>query len=587
MPKLKNVPLFIKLFIPIFTLFILIGGILFVGKINSDKLIEAQNTIKVQGIEEMGKVNSILEQFQKLDGLFYNYLINQSTGNLQDGEKKMAALKEEAKKLDVELSGLLHEVKEEDAQKLLALQKAFKKSVIGEADDGVYDVAIQMMGMDVGFVLKGIGGYTQVYTDYVKALKELQAGIEEDVNILSRESEANIRSFQMYSLFGSIALSALILLSVVSIIILIVKSIKEISRVTGLLAEGRTDMDIALLERKDELGTIVESLKKFKENQLQVKRLTEEQERLKEEQEAQRKRDMQDLADSFDRQIGGLIDALSSASGKLSFTAETMRSIADHTSKASETVAASSEESSVNVNTVAAAMEEMSASSGEITVQITSARVKSNDTAANANTANETVRNLSNLVNNIGEVVEAIQDIAEQTNLLALNATIEAARAGEAGKGFAVVADEVKKLANETTKKTGEIGGRISDIQAATKNSVDAMERIITNIANIDESVTGVSAAVEEQNATNKEIVRSVSEASHGVQQVTEIIIDLQKGAQETGTSADSVLSAAREVAELSENLKISVNQFLEKIRNEGGDEASQGYGGDLRIAAE
>lgn len=95
------------------------------------------------------------------------------------------------------------------------------------------------------------------------------------------------------------------------------------------------------------------------------------------------------------------------------------------------------------------------------------------------------------------------------------------------------------------------------------------MGRIISNISEIDMSVTGVSAAVEEQNATTSEIVRSVSEASQGVQQVSQIIVEVQTGASETGSSAGDVLMAAKEVSELSETLKGSVDKFLDKVRTD------------------
>jgi methyl-accepting chemotaxis protein len=282
--------------------------------------------------------------------------------------------------------------------------------------------------------------------------------------------------------------------------------------------------------------------------------------------EIQRQKTMSDIATDFDRQVGGLIDSLAAASTELQATAETMQGVADKTSSDTETVSLSSAEASENVNTVASAMEEMSASASEVASQMVSVKSKSTDTAQNAQTANDTVSNLDQLVDNIGEVVTSIQDIAEQTNLLALNATIEAARAGEAGKGFAVVADEVKKLASETSTKTEEISGRITDIQNATKATVDAMQRIITNISDIDSSMTGVSAAIEEQNATTNEIVRSISGASMGVKRVSEIIMDVQNGAEQTGVSSDTVLTAANEMAQLSENLKKAVDDFLLQI---------------------
>lgn len=335
------------------------------------------------------------------------------------------------------------------------------------------------------------------------------------------------------------------------------------------LSKGNLDVAQPTHNFEDEIADMMSSLSVFKENAVEANQLREHQKEQEIRAEQQQKQAMQDLANDFDTQVGGMIGSLAAAATELESTAESMKRIADETQQSSKVVASSSDKSSTNVNTVAAAMEEMATASSEIATQVTAANTKSNQTANDAQNANDTVGELNSLVENIGEVVVAIQDIAEQTNLLALNATIEAARAGEAGKGFAVVADEVKKLANETGQKTEEISSKISDIQAATRASVDAMQRIISNISEINASVTGVSAAVEEQNATTAEITRGVSEASQGAQQVSQIIGEVQSGAEETGSSAEAVLVAAQEVAQLSENLKGSVDGFLERVRGD------------------
>ena len=135
-----------------------------------------------------------------------------------------------------------------------------------------------------------------------------------------------------------------------------------------------------------------------------------------------------------------------------------------------------------------------------------------------------------------------------------------------------MVADEVKKLAMETAQKTEQIDDRVVKIQEAIRSSVEAVQRIISDVQQIDEATTAVAGAIEEQNAATAEIGRNVAEASAGTQQVAQNIIDVQKNADETGAAAGTVLSAAEELSRISENLQREVGTFLSEIRSNGHD---------------
>src|SRR5204863_4523684 len=174
---------------------------------------------------------------------------------------------------------------------------------------------------------------------------------------------------------------------------------------------------------------------------------------------------------------------------------------------------------------------------------------------------------VSQAAGRIGDVVKMITAVAEQTNLLALNATIEAARAGEAGRGFAVVASEVKAHATQTAKATEEIGTQIASMQTATNDSVTAIKEIGGTIGRISEIASTIAAAVEEQGAATQEIARNVGEAAKGTAMVASNITDVNRGASETGSASAQVLSSAQSLSSESNHLKHEVDKFLCTVR--------------------
>jgi methyl-accepting chemotaxis protein len=347
----------------------------------------------------------------------------------------------------------------------------------------------------------------------------------------------------------------------------IARPIRMIVGVLQELAAGRYQVDIAGLDRKDEVGEVAKTAEVFRENGLAKIRMEAEQKEIEQRSAAQRRQDMLRLADQFESAVGEVIETVSSASTELEASATTLTSTAEHAQQLATVVASASEEASTNVQSVASATEELSSSITEISRQVQeSARVAS-EAVGQARTTTERVSELSKAATRIGDVVELINTIAGQTNLLALNATIEAARAGEAGRGFAVVASEVKALAEQTAKATGEIGQQISGIQSATQESVGAIKDISDTIERLSEISSAIAAAVEEQGAATQEISRNVQQAAEGTHQVSSNITDVQRGASETGSASAQVLSAAQSLSGDSNRLKLEVGKFLDTVR--------------------
>jgi len=261
-------------------------------------------------------------------------------------------------------------------------------------------------------------------------------------------------------------------------------------------------------------------------------------------------------------QLGEAAELLSGSVGQLAATSDQLASGAEETSAQAGTVSAAAEQVSRNVQTVAAGVEQMGASIGEIAGGASRAADVSRDAVAVTESAASTISQLGTSSEEISNVVKLITSIAEQTNLLALNATIEAARAGEAGKGFAVVASEVKDLAQETARATEDIAQRVQAIQRDSGAAVGAIEQIATVISKINHHSTTIASAVEEQTATTSEIGRNLSQAAQGTTNIAQNITGVAEGAALNTRAAASAAATTATISGVVDTLKEAVGRF-------------------------
>jgi methyl-accepting chemotaxis protein len=302
---------------------------------------------------------------------------------------------------------------------------------------------------------------------------------------------------------------------------------------------------------------------------------------------ASRFNDFMDKLQTMIKDIIKGVNTLSSSSSELTIIAQHMSANAEQTSGKAQLVATATEEVSSNMSSVSAAMEqsstntamvasaaeEMTATINEIAHNAENARGISHQAVQQTRSASEQMAELGQAANQIGKITETITEISEQTNLLALNATIEAARAGEAGKGFAVVANEIKELARQTAQATLDIRRQIEGVQHSTGGTIDRIDQVGEVINQVNEIVSTIATAVEEQSVTTKEIAENISQASTGIGEVNKnvaqsslVVNDITKEIAEISTSSEAMADSSAQVRLSSEELARLAEQLNEMV---------------------
>jgi methyl-accepting chemotaxis protein len=504
---------------------------------------------------KVAQTNEIVDQINIVARATRNMIIDDD----KESQAKEAQRIADARKV---AGGALEKMKEsvKEAQGVAILDKITKdiRPVFGRHLEALLGLIKEGKNLEAKALL--LGDYREIQSAYFKILEELMAHETSLADAAGKEAEHDANTA---SRIIAILLAASLVLSA-TLAVFTIRSITGPVHKASALAETMAKGDFTHkldIDQKDELGIMAIALNSMV---------------------AQISAMLRDI-------IGG-VNTLTSSSNELAGVSQQLSSSARDTSSKAATVATATEEmnanfhsvssameqSSSNIQTVASAAEEMTATVSEIAQNTERARSITETAVQQSRQASEKMVALGDAARKIGRVTEMINEISEQTNLLALNATIEAARAGDAGKGFAVVANEIKELARQTATATGDIRDQIEEMQNTTNTSVKDIDSISRIIAEINDVIAGIAAAVEEQSATTGDIASSISQASLGISEVNEnvaqassVIADITRDiaginqqSEQVGDGSGQVQDSAQSLAALAAQLETLVRQF-------------------------
>ncbi|CAG0996998.1 Methyl-accepting chemotaxis protein McpA [Methanosarcinales archaeon] len=354
----------------------------------------------------------------------------------------------------------------------------------------------------------------------------------------------------------------------------IMKPLNEFINAADKIAEGDLTVEVNV-SSKDELGKLAEY---FKRMTLNLRTLTGKVQNVSSkvaitaQELSGSSEEMKTSTDQISNTTQHIASGISSQASKISEVSRAMKEI----SQSVQQVATSSQKAAQGATDASTTASQVGKMSDDVTLKM--AEIQS--TVDNSATV---IRQLDGKSQQIGEIIGVITNIADQTNLLALNAAIEAARAGEHGRGFAVVADEVRKLAEESRSAANQITGLIKEIQQGTnqavvamengtktvfegtkimENTVSAINQIVKAAADVAAMINEIAAATEQQSASVEEVTSSVEDVSSICEESAAGTQETSAAAEEQTISMDVLVNAARELAKLSDELQDEVAKF-------------------------